>query len=408
MRRDDRTAISLEFEHQPILAATDSRISDMHSNWCSVSVIPFGYVGSMFEGTGFTVDELEQRLADCVEMLGRVTAVMLPVIRALDADQVRLADGARGMDEWLAARLDVDIRTARMLLSLARTDDPRIGELLEEGATPDRALVTLDLIQAGAEQSVIGESAGHDIAGVRRLAAQHRRVSGRVESDGHADRFLHVQPTLDDTLWKLWGQLSGVDGRVVEKAIQTAVDGLPDNPDTTVGQDRADGLVSVASEWLSGEIGGHDLAAEIFVDAGLAAGSDGERGVSVVAGPRVGPTTLAEILCAGTNRVTVFDGATRTVSTSPAGRAIPPAVRALVFGRDGHRCVIAGCQSRSRLQPHHLVPFSEGGTHHPDNLITVCWYHHHVVIHQQGLDIDPESPPQRRTFLRARPVRAGP
>lgn len=177
---------------------------------------------------------------------------------------------------------------------------------------------------------------------------------------------------------------------------------------TPAGQDRADGLVSVASEWLAGEIGGHDLAAEIFIDAGLAAGSDGERGVSVVGGPRVGPATLGEILCAGTNRVTVFDGGTRSVSTSPASWTIPPAVRAFVFQRDGHRCVIAGCQSRSRLQSHHLVSYAQGGTHHPDNLITVCWYHHHVVIHQQGLVVDPESPPQRRTFLRARPVRAGP
>lgn len=312
----------------------------------------------MFEDTEFTIDELENRLADCTEMLGRVTAHMLPAIRALDAAQVPLVDGARGMDEWLAGRLDIDGRTARTLLSLARADDGRI--------------------------------------------------SPSVESDGHADRYLHIQPTLDDTRWKLWGQLSGVDGRIVEKAIHTAVDAFPDNPDTTAGQDRADGLVSVASEWLSGEVGGHDLAAEIFIDAGLAASSDGERGVSVVAGPRVGPTTLAEILCAGTNRVTVFDGATRTVSTSPASRTIPPAVRAFVYQRDGHRCVIAGCQSRSRLQPHHLMPFSEGGSHDPDNLITVCWYHHHVVIHQQGLVIDPDSPSQRRTFLRARPVRAGP
>jgi hypothetical protein len=355
-----------------------------------------------------SLDQLEQHLAESMALVSRVTAGMLPAIRALDVAQVMSLDGARGMDEWLAARLDVDVRTARTFLALARASDARIDGALENGATVDRAAVTLNLIQNGADEETVEASAGFDIAGVRQLVGRHRRVTEAEESGGFAGRYLHIQPSLDDTRWSLWGQLSGVDGRIVEKAIHTAVDALPDNPDTTAAQDRADGLVSVASEWLAGEVGGHELTAEIFIDGDLAARSDGERGVSVVGGTRVGARTLGEILCEGTTRVTVFDGATRTVSTTPSTRSIPPAIRAYVLERDGHRCVIAGCQSRSRLQPHHLVAYAQGGSHHPDNLITVCWYHHHVVIHQEGRRIDPDSPPQRRTFLRVHPARAGP
>ena len=355
-----------------------------------------------------TVDRLEARLLDCVAAVSQVTAQMLPAIRALDVAQVSAMDGARGMDEWLAGRFDIDVRTARMLLSLARAGDERIDGALAHGETVDRVAITAMLIQSGADQDVIDESRGRDIAGVRRMASARRRMTSRDEFDTFSYRFLHIQPSLDDARWKLWGQLSGVDGRIVEKAIHTAVDSFPDNPDTTAGQVRADGLVSVASEWLSGEIGGHDLAAEIFIDGGLAAVTDGEAGASVVAGPRVGPNILAEILCAGTGRLIVFDDGTGAVSTTPRSRTIPAAVRRLVFQRDGHRCVIAGCQSRTRLQPHHLVPYSAGGRHDPDNLITVCWYHHHVVIHQQGRSVDPDSPPQRRTFLRNRHARAGP
>ena len=355
-----------------------------------------------------SLDGLEQHLVESMAAVSAVTAGMLPAIRALDVAQVMCLDGSRGMDEWLAGRLDIGVNTARTLLSLARATDPRIDSALENGATVDRAAATLGLIQNGADDETVEASAGFDIAGVRQMAGRHRRITGTGESDGFADRYLHIQPSLDDTLWRLWGQLSGVDGRIVEKAIHTAVDALPDNPDTTTAQDRADGLVSVASEWLAGEIGGHDLTAEIFIDADLAARTDGQAGASVVGGTRIGPRTLNEILCEGTTRVVVFDQATRTVSTTPATRSIPPAIRAYVLERDGHRCVIAGCQSRSRLQPHHLVAYAQGGTHHPDNLITVCWYHHHVVIHQQGLEIDPESPPRRRTFIRNRAVRAGP
>lgn len=364
----------------------------------------------MFESTaaGLTIDELEQHLADCTRLIGRVTAKMLPAIRALDAAQIDMVDGARGMDEWLAARLDVAARTARTLLSLARANDERIDELLEDGAGVDRASATLRLIQTGADQVTVDESAGRDISGVRQMAVQRRSVSPVAESDTHAARYLHMQPSLDDTIWRLWGQLSGVDGRIVEKAIATSVDSLPNDPDATAGQLRADGLVSVASEWLSGEIGGHEATAEIFIDAALATASEGREGVSVVSGPRVGPNTLGEILCSGTVRVTVHDDVLRTISTSPTGRAIPPAIRSFVLHRDGRRCVIGGCQSRSRLQPHHLLPYSEGGSHDPDNLVTLCWFHHHVVVHQRGMVIDPASPPHSRTFLRAIPTRAGP
>jgi 5-methylcytosine-specific restriction endonuclease McrA len=360
----------------------------------------------MFGDCGLTIDELEQRVAECVALVSGATAMMLPAIRALDAAQVAGVDGARGMDEWLAGRFDVEIGTARTLVVLARTDDDRIGELWDSGASVDRTAATLRLIQSGADAATVADSAGCDLAGVRQLTAGHRRITADGESAGFSDRFLHMQPSLDDTTWRLWGQLSGVDGRVVEKAIFTAVDAFPNNPDSTAGQDRADGLVAVASEWLSGEVGGHDVTAEIFIDGDLACVSDGERGVAVMAGPRVGPATLAEILCSGTIRVTVTDDATHIVSTTPTSRTIPPAIRAHVLHRDGHQCVIGGCQSRTRLQPHHLLAYADGGTHHPDNLVTLCWYHHHVAVHQQGMRIDPDSPPHRRTLLRA--VRAGP
>jgi hypothetical protein len=118
-------------------------------------------------------------------------------------------------------------------------------------------------------------------------------------------------------------------------------------------------------------------------------------------GARVGPNTLETILCTGSVRVVGMDGG-RPISASRSGRAIPPAIRAVVAHRD-KRCVIDGCTSRYRLQPHHIRHWADGGTHDPDNLVTLCWYHHHVAIHRSGFRIDPESPPLRRRLIR--PVR---
>jgi hypothetical protein len=313
------------------------------------------------------------------------------------------------MAEWVAGRFDLEASTARTLVELARATDSELEGLLESGSvSTDRAAAVVRLKNAGADERTVTESWGRDLTGVRQMLAGHRRINAAEESDSFRDRFLHLQPSLDESRWKVWGQLGGPDGRLVDKALQTAADAFPDNPDTTASQDRADSLVSVASEWLSGEIGGHEMAAEIFVDAALATATDGEAGATVVGGPRIGPITLGEILCSGTIRINFADEFGR-VSTSPSSRAIPLAVRRRVLYRDGHRCVIAGCQSRSRLQPHHLIPFSQGGTHDPENLVTLCWYHHHVVVHQQGRRIDPDSPVQARRFVRERhPTRAGP
>jgi len=108
--------------------------------------------------------------------------------------------------------------------------------------------------------------------------------------------------------------------------------------------------------------------------------------------------------CCVTGRVQIVgldNGA--PVVVSRAARAIPPAIRHAVTRRDGV-CVIDGCNSRYRLEPHHIQRFSDGGTHHLDNLATMCWYHHHVAVHGDGYRIDPQSPPLRRRLTRAGPT----
>ncbi|HJR87024.1 MAG TPA: HNH endonuclease, partial [Acidimicrobiia bacterium] len=134
--------------------------------------------------------------------------------------------------------------------------------------------------------------------------------------------------------------------------------------------------------------------AEVFIDALLARESSGEAGVTLSSGPKLGPDFLSEILCGGKVRLLASD--LHCLYYSDLGEAVPPAIRSLVLARDLGMCSIEGCRSRYRLQIHHLHPRSRGGGHHPDNLLTLCWYHHHVAIHGMGMEIDPESPVHRR------------
>lgn len=51
-------------------------------------------------------------------------------------------------------------------------------------------------------------------------------------------------------------------------------------------------------------------------------------------------------------------------------------LRSVIFSRDSNRCQVTGCPSRLGLQAHHIRPVSEGGAHSPDNLISLCDFHH--------------------------------
>jgi len=138
----------------------------------------------------------------------------------------------------------------------------------------------------------------------------------------------------------------------------------------------------------------------VMVDPTLAGATGGEAGATVLNGPRVGPETLDLIMCTGSVEVLIDQASGKPLSVGPTSQVIPPKVRRYVLARDGG-CVIDGCGSTYRLEVHHLVPSSQGGPHDPENLVTLCWYHHHVSVHGQRMQLDPGSPPHRRRLVPA-------
>ena len=349
-----------------------------------------------------TIDELEQDLLVFHSDHGRLWVGQLELLRRLDLGQVATADGSRTMVEWVASRLDVSHATARDLMFLARADDRRVEELLAEGRIGwERGVLMTRLRLAGASDEELAASLGYDLAGLERLVAARRRVSASEETATFADRYLVMQPNLDESAWRLWGQLPGMDGQMVEKALLQRADEFPPLAGEARSQRLADALTSVCLDSLTGGSESREVTvAEVFVDAGLAAATSGEAGVTLSSGLRAGPDTLAEILCTGKVRVVFTGDKGQPLGASHLSEAIPPALRNYVWWRDQGVCVIDGCRSRYRLQPHHIRHRSRGGDHHPENLTLLCWYHHHVAIHQLGFTIDPDTPPQRRRLTR--------
>jgi len=213
-----------------------------------------------------------------------------------------------------------------------------------------------------------------------------------------------VEPNLDESAWRLNGRLPGFAGRIVINALEAKADTLPKEPRHVSRAARnADALWAISLDTLYGGDGAtiEDPAPvlTVFVDAHEAAGSNGQAGVTVAGGPRVGEAAIEAILCDGVVEVTARTKHGTPLNMGRRTRAISPQLRRFVMDRDGAACTIAGCTSRYRLQVHHITRWIDGGRTDPENLTTVCWFHHQIVIHGQGFRIDPDSPPQRRRLL---------
>ena len=272
----------------------------------------------------------------------------------------------------------------------------------------DRAVAVCRFARRDDSCDILGETAGFDIAGIRIRTARRRRLAPVDEEMSFEQRYVAIQPNLDESAWTLSGRLPGYAGRVVVAALEARADSFPYGP--TVNPSRttrnADALWAISQDSITGDNGtavdSHGPVVSIFVDATEAAATNAETGITVEGGPQVGLNTLQAILCDGVVEVTARTSDGTPLAVGRRTRVIPPRLRRFILHRDGGVCTISGCVSRYRLQVHHTTPWSEGGRTDAENLSTVCWFHHHVVIHGHGFTIDPNSPPQRRRLTRPR------
>jgi hypothetical protein len=362
---------------------------------------PEAKTGSVAGLEGLATDLIEQRLIGLERMVAEARREQARLLVEIDRRQVRMEDGCRSLDEWIAGRLDVSHETAASLRQLARAqviDDEGLDRL-----SFDKRVAVSKLAEVAGDEFALSVAGSHDVAGIRRLAARHRLITAGDEREAFDGRFLVIQPNLDESSWRTWGRLGGVDGSLVEKALRGRADQFPARPDGTranAGQRLADALTAICQDATCDPTCSDEPGPSIvvFVDRDSLITDTAASGVEVESGPTVGRMALDELLCTGSVTRIAVDG-DEPKAIGRASRAIPAAVRRFVAHRDGGACTADGCASRYRLQPHHIVPWSEGGNHGADNLTTLCWYHHHVVVHGMGYRIDPETPPQRRRFL---------
>lgn len=202
--------------------------------------------------------------------------------------------------------------------------------------------------------------------------------------------YLQFQPSGDEMTESVWGELPGMDSVIVKKAVdQRADELLVSSSGLGVAERRALALVSICQDSLYDETGtdhGPAGGVTVIVEAKEATIARGESGVSVLGGPRIGCQALQAIVCDSPVEVLGLAEDGQPLNLGRKTRTVSPALRRFVLARD-MGCTVDGCSSDYRLEVHHTIPWSEGGATDADDLVSLCWFHHHVSIHRLGFQI---------------------
>ncbi len=113
--------------------------------------------------------------------------------------------------------------------------------------------------------------------------------SGSAAEDEYrtaSDQFLILQPSLDESWWKGWFGMDGATGALVDKTISEKADDLPLLPDGSRGDCSWRKAMALAELCVTDDPPPAQLT--VFVDTTQATPSNGEAGVVLEAGPRIG------------------------------------------------------------------------------------------------------------------------
>lgn len=347
-----------------------------------------------------SIDQREQRLIAAERAIARLRELQMQDLAELDIAQVAMADGSRSLSEWVSGRLDQGFESARALVRTMRRlqERPDLQERLADGSASFERIEALSRIPGD-----VGLMEWADVGAVRREAAKRARVSAEAEHRSAKDRYLVMQPSLDESWWKFWGGLDGSAGALVDKVLSEAADALPDLPDGSKGSHSWRQATALVECLVSDEAPPANVT--VIVDADEAAGTNGESGVVLEAGPSVGREALRAILCDADTEVIARSDDGRLMDYGRRQRTAPPALKRALLARYSHMCGADGCTSRHRLQVHHLTPWSQGGETNQDDLVVLCWFHHQVVVHERGYEIYFHHDPRRIRFRKPREER---
>lgn len=339
------------------------------------------------------VDRLERAIVALATEITQRMEQWLGLVAEFDRLGGARAAGFRGTAEWLAWRCDIDIRTARDHVRVARRleDWPATRAALASGElsyTKVRALARAPVEHDEAQLLERARSStAWQLEQVVRALRDAPSADVDVANEAHARRYLEWHWDLDGSL-RIHGRLSADEGAALIEAIETAAEALHPAQDPgeaepvprpPLGARRADALTETVFS------GAARAQVVLHVDecalACTATGDEPRAGevCALEEGPAVPSETARRLACDGE----IVNGHGRK------RRVVSPALRTRLERRDG-RCRFPGCVRRHGLHAHHIEHWAHGGRTDADNLVMLCRFHHRMV-HEEGFTVAEEA-----------------
>ncbi len=313
------------------------------------------------------------RLGELSSQLAQVHAAMVEETVALMESDGWVGVGVRSPQHFLQVFGWVSPGQANQLVMVAnrRAELPEAAVLMEQGRLSlDQAAVVAQFVPA--EFS----AGGAELAEKMTVSQLRRTLSRYAFQDTSAPQEPDVPPVTEGPeltvsshgrRFRLHFETTPDEGALLEQAIREAKDALftAGNPKATL----ADGLMEVATRSLTavttaGRRDHYRVLIHLDVEG---KGWLGKKGA-------LPDALLSRVLCDG-KVVPVWEQDATPVAVGRSQRIVPERTRRLVEDRD-RGCRYPGCPVTGFLENHHLVHWSQGGCTDPENLLSLCPFHH--------------------------------
>jgi hypothetical protein len=334
------------------------------------------------------------RLRQLIAVYDRFTARVCTAIESVDRSGETSVDGAVNTVSWLRTHTGRTHRDAATLIKRATTlrACPELGAAWTGGHLTsgqvevivanvnDRTAPILTDHGPDLVPSLVGLSTRDTEIAMRHWAA-HADALTTGPAPPSNERTLHLSAGFDG-----YGELSGRLDPASYQIVNTALDAattpdLDGEPVRSHSQRRADALVTIAHHYLdhTDTTPTTRRRPHVHVVVTLA---DLQRDTGhTLDGDPVDTATVESLLCdAGLHRY-ITDGASVTLDAGRTTRTVNPHLFTAVALRD-QGCRFPHCdQPVSRCEAHHAIAWHHGGNTTPDNLVLLCWRHHHDFAH---------------------------
>lgn len=334
-------------------------------------------------------ESLRAEITELSAYIYAATCRLLELIRAFDENRYWEEQGFVSCAAWLNFHCGLGPNAARERLRVAHALPglPKIREAFSEGKLSFSKVRAMTRVANAENEEFLLMTATHGTASqLERLVAGYRRAR-KFDEPGFAFGLYEKRELSwhydDDGCVVIKATLPPDQGEVVLKALDKATDlcgvsaETSDEDKISIAARRADALADIAETYL----GNSDYS-----------GSTADRYQVVIHtrlddnfienGPDVSAETSERITC-DCSKVEITECEHgEPLSIGRKSRIIPPAVRRMLWARDGG-CRFPGCTHDRFCDGHHVEHWENGGETSLDNLVLLC-RHHHRLVHEGG------------------------